>query len=108
MKLALVVVLSLVHVTQGCHTWQLSSGKNLASTTTITLAKGGHVSVHITCPMDFVVNGQLWHTGTTHVLRFPRRGTFVFTAVNVQTPEEAGLQTLGPTNTPITLTVKVT
>ena len=105
MKLALAVVLSLVHVTQGCHTWQiergqLSSGKNLPSTTTITLARGGHVSVHITCPMDFVVNGQLWHTGTTHVLAFPKRGTFVFTAVNVQTPEQAGLQTLGSTNVP--------
>ncbi|MES1248762.1 MAG: hypothetical protein ABUS54_13930 [Actinomycetota bacterium] len=100
MKLGLVVVLSLVHVMQGCHTWQLSNGKTMPATTTISVQRGARVQVHITCPMDFVVNGQLWHTGTTHTLTFPKPGTFVFTAVNVQTPEEAGLQTLGSTNVP--------
>jgi hypothetical protein len=105
MKLAALIVLSLVHVTQGCHTWQLSSGKNLPATTTVAVKVGGHVRVEIRCPMDFVVSGplvggQLWHGGTAHVLSFPKRGVYTFTAVNVQTPEEVGLQTLGATNVP--------
>ena len=100
MKLGLVVVLSLVHVMQGCHTWQLSSGKTMPPTTTITVARGAHVQVHITCPMDLVVNGEVWHTGTTHTLTFPKRGVFTFIATNVQTPEQAGLQVMGAVNTP--------
>ena len=100
MKLALVVVISLVHVMQGCHTWQLGNGKTLPPTSTLTVRAGTRVRVEIRCPMDFVVNGQLWHTGTAHTLSFPKKGVYVFTAVNVQTPEEVGLQTMGSTNVP--------
>ena len=100
MKLGLVVVLSLVHVMQGCHTWQVGNGKTLPPTSTLTVKAGTRVRIEIRCPMDFMVNGQLWHTGTAHTLTFRKRGVYVYTATNVQTPEEVGLQVMGPVNTP--------
>lgn len=105
-KLGSVVVLSIVHVMQGCHVWATADGKPLGATRTMTVKPGTRVSVRISCPMDFDVTqsagprialGGRWHTGTTHVLVFNKKGLYRFDVVNVQTPEEAGLQTLGET-----------
>jgi hypothetical protein len=46
------------------------------------------------------------YTGASKTLVFRKRGTYRLTAKNVQTPEERGLQTLGPPNT-LVLTVVV-
>jgi hypothetical protein len=103
-KLALAVALSIVHVMQGCHVWSLSG----SATQTVTMKRGGHVSVRISCPMDFTVvqtagprlilGDQPWHTGTSHTLVFAKKGVYRLDATNVQSPEDVGLQTMGPVN----------
>lgn len=102
------VRLTLIHVMQGCHVWGDANGEALGASKTLKVKPGMRVSVRISCPMDFdiaqtagpkVALGETrWHTGTTHVLVFARKGTYRFTATNVQTPEEVGLETLGPVN----------
>jgi hypothetical protein len=47
-----------------------------------------------------------WQPGTSHMLVFKKKGVYRLQAVNVQTPEELGLETMGPDNHP-TLTVRV-
>ena len=44
--------------------------------------------------------------GSSRLIVFPKRGVYRFTAKNVQTPAEVGLQTLGPDNM-LVLTVVV-
>jgi hypothetical protein len=102
------VRLTLIHVMQGCHVWGDADGQPLAAAKTLTVKPGTRITVRITCPMDFDVVQTAgpkvplpeprWHTGTTHTLVFAKRGTYRFTATNVQTPEEAGLETIGPVN----------
>jgi hypothetical protein len=116
MKLGLVVILSLVHVMNGCHVWGTADGRPLGASRTIVVKPGAHVQIRITCPMDFDVvqttgphvalGDPRWRTGTAHTLVFSKRGVYRFTATNVQTPEQRGLETLGPTNIP-KLTVRV-
>ena len=99
-KLGLAVLLSIVHVMHGCHVWSGPSD--------ITVKRGAHVTVRISCPMDFAVvqtsgpqlalGDQPWHTGTSHTLVFAKKGVYRFQATNVQSPEEVGLETLGPVN----------
>lgn len=101
-KLGVAVVLSIVHVMQGCHVFSPGS--------TVQVKPGARVSIRISCPMDFDVvqtagpkislGDPRWHTGTLHVLVFKKKGVYRFTATNVQTPEQVGLQTLGQTKTP--------
>ena len=115
MKLA-VIGLSLIHVMSGCHVWGTADGVPLGANRTIVTHVGARVQIRISCPMDFdvaqiagpkvAIGDPRWHTGTQHVLVFKKRGVYVFTATNVQTPEEVGLQTMGVPNTP-KLTVKV-
>lgn len=105
-KLGLVTVLSLVHVVNGCHVWGTADGRPLGANRTLVVKPGARVQIRITCPMDFDVRGARWLSGTVHTLRFKKRGIYRFTFTNVQTPEERGLETLGPVNTP-TLTVRV-
>jgi hypothetical protein len=100
MKLGVVIVLSLIHVMNGCHVWGTADGRPLGAARTIHVKPGGRVQIRITCPMDFDVRGERWMSGTMHTLTFRHRGVFHFTFTNVQTPEERGLETLGPTNTP--------
>lgn len=100
MKLGVVIVLSLIHVMHGCHVWGTADGRPLGVNRTIVVKPGARVQIQITCPMDFDVHGERWRTGTVHTLTFKRRGTYHYTFVNVQTPEERGLETLGPTNHP--------
>lgn len=102
------VRLTLIHVMRGCHVWGDVEGAPLGATKTLKVKPGTRVSVRITCPMDFDIaqtagprvplTEARWHTGTTHVLVFAKKGTYRFTATNVQTPEEAGLETIGPVN----------
>ena len=112
------VRLAILHVVSGCHVWATAVGKQLGTATTVTVEHGGRVEIRPNCPMDFdfaqvkgpkvALGGARIYHGTARMLVFKRAGTYVFTARNVQTPEEAGLQTLGEPNSPITLTVKVT
>lgn len=110
------IVLSLVHVMSGCHVWGTADGRPLGASRTIVTHVGARVQIRVSCPMDFdiaqtagprvALGDPRWHTGTRHVLVFKARGVYVFTATNVQTPEEVGLQTMGATNMP-RLTIKV-
>lgn len=102
------VRLSLIHVMQGCHVWGDGDGQVLGAAKTLRLRPGTRVSVRIGCPMDFDIaqtagpripmSETRWHTGTTHVLVFAKKGTYRLTATNVQTPEEVGLETMGVVN----------
>jgi hypothetical protein len=106
LKLGAAIVLSVIHVAQGCHVWATADGTPLGANRTLVVKPGARVSIRISCPMDFDVTqtagprialGGRWHTGTAHVLVFKKKGLYRFDVVNVQTPEEAGLQTLGET-----------
>ena len=109
--------LAILHVVGGCHVWATTTLRQLGPATTVTVKAGGRLVVRPNCPMDFdfaqlkgpkvALGDRRTYRGTTRTLAFPKRGTYVFRVVNVQTPEEVGLQTLGPTNV-LTLTVKVT
>ena len=69
-----------------------------------------------TCPMDFdfvqtagpklVLGDPRTVRGSARTIVFRKAGVYRLTAKNVQTSQEAGLQTLGPDNT-LTLTVVV-
>ena len=110
------IQLAIVHGFRGCHIWQTTQHA-LGPTGLIQLARGGHIKLRVSCPMDFrlvqvrgprvVLGDATFHTGTTRTIAFPKRGTFVFTATNLQSSEQLGLQTLGPDNT-LRLTVRVT
>lgn len=109
------VQLSIVHAVRGCHIWQATRGSG--PTMVVKLARGGRIQVRVSCPMDFrlvklrgpavAIGDPTFHTGTSRTLRFPRRGTYVFSATNLQSSEQMGLQTLGPDNV-LKLTVVVT
>jgi len=109
------LALQLVHTVSGCHVWQ-SASRSLGPNATVKLARGATLKIRVTCPMDFRVEqlsgprlalgDPVFQTGTVRTIRFARKGTYVLRATNLQTSEEAGLQTLGPDNRP-RLTVKV-
>ena len=105
MKLGIVLVLSIVHVAHGCHVWATADGRPLGASRTIQVSQGGRIAIRISCPMDFDVvqtagpklalGDPRWHTGTSHVLVFAKKGVYRLRATNVQSPEEVGLQVLG-------------
>lgn len=100
--------LTIVHVMQGCHLWGDGDGRPLGAVRTIKVRAGTRVSFRISCPMDFDVRQTAgpplslgdprWRTGTSHTLVFPKRGVYRIQATNVQSPEQVGLETLGPVN----------
>lgn len=102
------VRLTIVHVMQGCHVWGDGSGTVLGATKTIKVKPGTRLSVRINCPMDFDVvqaagpklalGDPRWHMGTAHTLVFKKKGVYRLQATNVQSPEEVGLETMGPVN----------
>lgn len=108
------VRLAIVHTVSGCHVWQ--SNRSLGSVTTVTLPVGGQLYLRVSCPMDFdltqvsgrrvAIGDRTFHTGTSRTIVFPRRGTYVFVAKNIQSSAEMGLQTLGADNS-LRLTVRV-
>jgi len=109
------VTLKIIHAVSGCHVWQTTH--TLGASGTLTLRSGGKIVLRVNCPMDFTITqvrgpklafgDPTFHTGTTRTLVFVKRGTYVLRAVNLQTSEQQGLQTLGPDNI-LNLTVKVT
>jgi hypothetical protein len=100
------VQLAIVHTVHGCHIWQTT--RNVGPTGVVRLARGGRIQLRVNCPMDFrlvqvrgpavALGNPTFHTGTTRTIVFPRRGTYVLSATNLQSSEQAGLQTLGPDN----------
>jgi hypothetical protein len=108
------VRLSILHTVHGCHVWM--STKVLGPTTTLRVTPGTRVQIRPNCPMDFdfaqtagpavALGDPRTVRGSSRTFVFRKRGVYRFTATNVQTPEEVGLQTLGPTNA-LTLTVVV-
>jgi len=107
------VRLAILHTVRGCHVWS-TTGKASA---TMTVKRGARVVIRASCPMDFdflqtagpklALGDARTHAGTMRTIVFAKRGLYKLVVTNVQTPEEQGLQTLGPTNT-LTLTVRVT
>lgn len=108
------ISLAIVHAVSGCHAWQ--STQVHGPTGTLALHAGDKIVLRVNCPMDFTLTqirgpklalgDPTMHTGTTRKLVFVKRGTYVLRAVNLQTSEQAGLQTLGADNV-LRLTVKV-
>lgn len=108
------VRLAIVHTVSGCHVWQ--SNRSLGSVTAVSLPAGGKLYLRVSCPMDFdltqvsgrrvAIGDRIFHTGTSRTIVFPRRGTYVFVAKNIQSSAEMGLQTLGADNS-LRLTVRV-
>lgn len=105
------VRLTLLHVMEGCHMWGNADSTPLAANYTVRAKVGQKIEIRISCPMDFDVaqvagpkvslgSDARWRTGTTHTLVFKKKGVYRFTAANVQSPEERGLETMGPTATP--------
>ena len=109
------VQLALIHTVSGCHIWQ-SAGKSLGPSATLKLKRGDRIRIRVSCPMAFRVDqlrgprlalgDPTFRPGTQHTIVFAKKGVYVLRATNLQTPEEVGLQTLGPDNRP-TLTIRV-
>jgi hypothetical protein len=109
------VRLAIVHVLHGCHVWA-SDTKTFGAFHTIKVKRGTKVVIRLNCPMDFdfeqtcgpkIVMGEVRrYAGTTWTVVFKKAGRYVLKGTNVQTPEERGLVTFGPTNS-LTLTVQV-
>ena len=101
---------ALVHTLRGCHVWSIG-GKPRGPSATVTVARGTRMAIRITCPMDFelvqvrgpalALGASTFQRGTTRYAVFRRPGTYRLRARNLQSPEEVGLQTLGPDNTPV-------
>jgi hypothetical protein len=108
------VQLAIIHTVHGCHIWQTT--RALGPAGVVTLPRGSRIVLRVNCPMDFrfvqvrgpgVATGdRTFHAGTSRTLSFPKRGLYVFSATNLQSSEEMGLQTLGPDNA-LRLTVRV-
>ena len=109
------VRLAIVHVLHGCHVWAMGA-KRFSASHRLTVKHGTRVVIRLSCPMDFdfsqtrgprVVVGKIRaYAGTTWTIDFRKAGVYKLVGTNVQTPEERGLQTLGPTNS-LTLVVRV-
>ena len=108
--------LAVIHVMRGCHAWATQNGAELGATRTFTVKPGTRIEIRMSCPMAFDISqlagpalalgDSRWQPGTVHVLVFKKRGLYRLQAVNVQTPQDLGLETMGPDNHP-TLTVRV-
>jgi hypothetical protein len=106
----------LIHAVSGCHIWGTTDSRALGATHTVVLKRGGRIEIRINCPMAFnvtqvagpklVLGASPWQSGTVHTLVFAKKGVYKLMAMNVQSSEEMGLQTMGPDNMPV-LTVRV-
>jgi hypothetical protein len=104
---------AIVHTLRGCHVWSIA-GEPKGPSAAVVVARGTRMAIRISCPMDFgltqvrgpalALGASTFQAGTTRYVVFRRPGTYKLRARNLQTPEEAGLQTLGPDNAP-TLTI---
>ena len=107
--------LSIVHVLHGCHAWGTSDSQPLGPARTVTIQRGGKLTIRVNCPMSFSVAqlagptigvSALWQPGTSQLLTFAKRGVYRFQATSTTSSEAMGLQTLGPDNV-LVLTVRV-
>jgi hypothetical protein len=108
------VRLTIMHTVQGCHVWLTT--KVLGPSAKITVKRGTRLVIRPSCPMDFdfaqaagprlALGNPRTLRGATRTIVFARTGVYRLRVKNVQTPEEVGLQTLGPTNV-LTLVVVV-
>jgi len=104
----------IVHTGRGCHDWRVRTRP--PATVTVTVTAGTRTEIRPTCPMDFDfaqtagpklnLDDRRTYAGSARTIVFRKAGLYKLTATNVQTPEERGLDTLGPTNV-LTLTVRV-
>jgi hypothetical protein len=98
--------ISIAHYVHGCHVWL--TGENRGPATTIRVKRGTRVEIRLSCPMDFefrqlagprlALGTPRTVAGTTRTIAFRKPGRYVLTATNVQSSEEAGLETLGADN----------
>jgi hypothetical protein len=110
------VRLTIVHFVQGCHVWGDVDGQPFGPTRTVKVRRGTKLVIRDNCPMTFtfsqlagprlVLGNPLTQPGTARTLVFAKTGVYKLQAKNVQSSEEAGLQTLGPDNT-LVLVVRV-
>ncbi|MGB7588552.1 MAG: hypothetical protein WBM00_07575 [Solirubrobacterales bacterium] len=106
--------MEIMHFVQGCHVWK--TNKVLGPSAKITLSRGTHLVIRPECPMDFdftqtagpklSLGNPRTVRGSTRTIVFRKAGVYKLRVTNVQTPDQVGLQTLGPTNV-LTLTVVV-
>ncbi|MGZ8694407.1 MAG: cupredoxin domain-containing protein [Gaiellaceae bacterium] len=109
------VRLTIMHLVQNCHVWRNAKAV-LGPNTKVTVKPGTRLVLRSDCPMDFdlaqtkgpklALGDPRMYAGQSRTIVFRKAGTYRLTAKNVQTPEERGLQTLGPANT-LVLTVVV-
>jgi hypothetical protein len=109
------VSMSIVHVFRGCHVWMLGS-RQLGPSAVVPVKPGTKLKLRVSCPMDFdlvqlagpklAFGGPRFYAGTTRVLTFRKVGVYRFAARNVQSSDEAGLETLGDDNA-LRLTIRV-
>jgi hypothetical protein len=101
---------------QGCHVWGTADGQPTGPNRTIVVKRGTRLEIRINCPMSFdftqlsgpklALGDARTYPGTARTIRFVRTGVYRLQAVNVESSEQQGLQTLGPDNT-LVLTVRV-
>jgi hypothetical protein len=110
------VRLTIVHFVQGCHVWGDDLGTPAGPARTITVKAGTKLQIRVNCPMSFdfsqvsgpklALGDPRTYAGTARTIVFRRAGLYRLKAVNVETSEQQGLQTIGPDNT-LVLTVRV-
>lgn len=110
------VRLALLHVMRGCHVWATADSRPFGPQHTITVKRGTTLEIRINCPMSFdftqlagpklALGNPRTYPGTLRKITFAKLGVYKLKATNVETPEQLGLETLGPTYTPV-LTVRV-
>jgi hypothetical protein len=103
-----------VHFVRGCHVWSIANHQS--ANATLKVKPGTRIEIRVSCPMSFelsqvagpkiALGDSRLVAGTTRTLVFKTRGVYRFTARNLQSSSEVGLQTLGDDNLP-TLTVRV-
>lgn len=110
------VRMAIVHFARGCHVWGKNDSTPLGPTRTITLARGTKLVIRDNCPMSFdfsqvagpklALGNPRTYPGSTRTIVFRKTGRYRLQAVNVESSEQQGLQTLGPDNV-LVLTVRV-
>ena len=110
------VRMTIVHFWRGCHVWGTNDSRPLVPTRRITLARGSKLVIRVNCPMSFnfhqvagpklALGATRTYPGTTRTIVFRRAGLYRLKAVNVESSDDQGLQTIGPDNT-LVLTVRV-
>ena len=110
------VRMTIVHFFRCCHVWGTNDSQPLGPTRRITLVRGSKLVIRVNCPMSFnfrqvagpklALGAPRTYAGTTRTIVFRKVGLYRLKAVNVETSEEQGLETLGPDNK-LVLTVRV-